>query len=663
VGLLTIILAAAVLMGASGALCLALPRRAGHRDKLFAILMVLGGGVGTLSVLWSLVTGAEAAYESAWLLPIGRLALRLDMLSAVFLVPVFLVPALGAVFGTAYWREQDNPATAPRLRVFYGLMPASMAGVILAQNGVLLLVAWEVMALSAFFAIAAEDMKREVREAAWVYFVATHVGTLSLLGFFTLLSSATGSFELVPLRPGMGAGGETSWLFVLGLVGFGLKAGVMPLHVWLPGAHANAPSHVSAVLSGVMLKVGVYGVVRMCWLLPPGPLWWSWVLIGVGACAAVLGIAYALGQRDYKRLLAYSSIENIGVIVLAIGVAMLGRTTGSATLAVFGLAGALLHVWNHSLFKSLLFLVSGALLHACGTRRMNALGGLEKRMPRTAAAAAIACLAIAALPPLNGFVSEWLIYRGVIGDLARGPTGPSVPLALAIVAIALTGALALATFVKFFGTLFLGQERSDAVVHAHDPPPAMLAPMGVLVFLCLVIGLLPRVALAPIARAVQLWTGDTHVGAGELIAAAGLLATVSVVSAATVGVAIILVLGLRARVRHGDSNRSGTWDCGYAVPSARMQYSESSFAELLVGLFEGLLIPRRRRPQLGAQFPGASTYESETPDVVLDRGVRPMLEHATRWVTRLRLVQQGRVQVYVLYILVGLVVLLSLVNH
>ena len=655
-GVLAAILAAVALMGASGILCALVPRRFGHRDTLGAILMVAGGGTGTVCALWCLMTGTEAAYDTAWLLPLGRLTLRLDMLSAVFLVPVFLVPALGAVFGATYWRERDHATTAPRLRFFYGLLPASMVGVLLAQNGVLLLIAWEVMALAAFFAIAAEDTQREVRDAAWVYFVATHVGTLALLGFFTLLSSTTGSFDLVPLASGPGA--VANALFVLGLVGFGLKAGIMPLHVWLPGAHANAPSHVSAILSGVMLKVGVYGLFRVCWLLAPGSLWWSWVLIGLGACSAVLGIVFALGQRDYKRLLAYSSIENIGIIVLALGVAMLGRTAGNATLTTLGLAAALVHVWNHSLFKSLLFFVSGALLHACGTRRMNALGGLAKRMPLVAAVALVACIAIVALPPLNGFVGEWLLYRSVLSGLAESPSGPDVPLAVAIVAIALTGALALAAFVKFFATLFLGQERSDAAAGAEDPSPAMLVPMGALAVLCVAIGVAPRLVLAPIERAVHQWTGDAFVDVAALSSAAASLAAVSLVSVATVGVACALTLWLRQRARRGAENRPGTWDCGYATPSARMQYSESSFAALIVGLFESLLSPRRQRPDLAAEFPAVAVYESETPDAVLDRGILPLLRYATRLVMRLRLMQQGRVQAHVLYILLGLLVLL-----
>jgi hydrogenase-4 component B len=287
---------------------------------------------------------------------------------------------------------------------------------------------------------------------------------------------------------------------------------------------------------------------------------------------------------------------------------------------------------------------------------MNALGGLAKRMPLTAAAAVVACIAIAALPPLNGFVSEWLLYRGVIGGLAESPSGPEAPLAVAILAIALTGALALAAFVKFFGILFLGQERSDAAAGAHDPSPAMLVPMGALAALCLAIGVVPRLALAPIERGVRQWSGDTFVDAAAMTSAISSLAAVSVVSVATIGVACALVLWLRQR--RGVASRSGTWDCGYAIPSPRMQYSESSLAALIVGLFEGFLRPRWQRPDHAAEFPAASAYKSETPDVVLDRGVLPLVEYATRALMWLRLMQQGRVQMHVLYILLGLVVLL-----
>jgi len=670
--LLIAMLGAVIVIGASGFLCAAIPRSAALRDTIFALLMISAGVAGASCALWSIISGAEAHIQSEWFLPIGRVAIRLDTLGALFLVPIFLVPALGALYGSAYWSEREHPESAPRLRIFYGLMTAGMAGVILAQNGVLLLLAWEVMAVAAFFAIATQDTLREVRDAAWVYFVATHVGTLFLFAFITLLAGHTGSFDLVPIADsagwrsagsggGMaGVGGVMSWLFGLGLIGFGVKAGIMPLHVWLPGAHASAPSHVSALLSGVMLKVGVYGIFRLCWMLPPGPLWWGGVLIALGAASAVLGIAFALGQRDYKRLLAYSSIENIGVIILGLGVAMLGRSSGHRTLETLALAGAMLHVWNHSLFKPLLFLVAGAVLHCCGTRRMNALGGLARRMPLTAVLAALACAALAALPPLNGFASEWLIYRSAFEGLLPGSTAALVPLAGAVLALALTGALALAAFVKFHATIFLGQERSPATMHAHDPALAMLVPMGVLALGCLGVGVFISPALRPIGRAVAFWTGASPAASLALSDAASTLGWASLTGVAVVGLGFVIVLRLRGRSRAGDLNRAGTWGCGYVAPTPRMQYSESSFSELIANLFGGLLMPRRKGPRIESNFPGPAAFESDTPDVVLDRGMAPLLEHAANWATRLRVLQRGRVQTSALYIFAGLLTLLAM---
>ncbi len=657
--LLAVILIAALTMGSSGLLTLLLRTGPGVRDRFFATLMGAGGVVGALAVLWSLAAGTEATYHSAWMIAQTTLSFRLDAISAVFLLPVFMIPSLGAIFGTAYWRESHHGAAAARLRVFYALMPMSMAGVILAQDGILLLLSWEIMAISAFMAVATEDKKPEVRQAAWVYLASAHVGTLALFGFFTLLSSTTGSFELSPLARGAAPAGVLNALFLLALVGFGLKAGIMPLHVWLPGAHANAPSHVSAILSGVMLNTGVYGLVRATWILPASPAWCSWTLIGVGACSAVLGIAFSLAQRDYKRLLAYSSIENIGIIVLALGVAMLGRHSGNTTLAALGLAGAMLHTWNHSLFKSLLFFVSGALLHATGTRRINALGGLARRMPLTAAMAAVACASIAALPPLNGFVSEWLIYTGMVGTLKEqgGSAPPHAPLALAVVAMALTGALALASFAKFFGTIFLGQERTAATEPAHDPPVPMLWPMAALVVPCVIIGAAPGAVLPLLERAVLTWTGDAA-GIAATRAAVAIPATMSIVSGGAALIAIAVFAWLRSRVRASDAPRVGTWDCAYARPSSRMQYTESSFAEPLLALFATILRPRRKPARVEGPFPTAASFESDTPDVVLDRGIIPLVARAARWILRLRLLQQGRVQYYILSILIGLLVLL-----
>ena len=384
-----------------------------------------------------------------------------------------------------------HPENGRKLRFFYGTLTAGMALVVIARNGVLFLFGWEIMALSAFFLVTTEDGVREVRRSGWIYLVATHVAALCLLALFSLLRAASGSFSLEPLQANSltPAGTMYPWsataIFVCALVGFGLKAGIMPLHVWLPGAHANAPSHVSAIMSGVMIKMGIYGLVRVLGAAAAPPLAWGYTVLGLGVVSGVLGVAFAVGQHDLKRLLAYHSIENIGIIVIGLGLALIGRTLARADWIVLGLGGALLHVWNHALFKSLLFFSAGSVIHATGTREIDRLGGLAKAMPRTSLAFLVGAVAICGLPPLNGFVSELLIYLGLFGTLGIGE-GSACPLAaFAAPALALIGGLAVACFVKVFGAVFLGSARTEVARHAHESAGSMLGPMGVLMGCCL----------------------------------------------------------------------------------------------------------------------------------------------------------------------------------
>ncbi len=651
--MLSLALLSAALMALSGLASLLCPAGRPSGDRLFAAAMVLGGALGLTAGLGALLGGTDG--DPARLALLSG-AFRLDPLAGAFLLPVALVPALGAVFGTAYWSEASQPASARRLRVFLGLLAGAMAAVVLARNALVLLYAWEVMALAAFFLVVARDEEAEVRQAGWVYLVATHVGTLALLALFALLRVETGGFELVRLPAGSLTPGTTAAVLVLGALGFGLKAGIVPLHVWLPGAHASAPSHVSAVLSGVLLKVGVYGLVRVLWMLPAVPRWWAGVLLGLGAVACVFGISLAAAQRDYKRLLAYSSIENVGVIVLALGLLALGLSDGEPVLAALGLAAAVLHVWNHSLFKSLMFLVAGSLLHATGTRRIGALGGLAARMPRVAALSAVGCVAICALPPLNGFVSELLLYSGLLRGMAsEGSAGGG--LAAAAVVLAMTGALAVVAFVKFFGTVFLGQERSPATTGAHDSHRLMLGPMGVLALLCLAIGIAPSTAVGLAARAAGAWD-EVRRGTGAVE-----LAGLAWVGPFAAGALVLAALGTRwlwSRARRSTAERPGTWDCGFAAPTARMQYGESSLAQTLVGLFTWVIVPDRSTVRIQGPFPAPARHATDAPDVVLDRGVLPALRSVTHAALRLRLLQKGHVQVYVLYILLALCALLLL---
>ena len=648
--MLSLALAAAALLALSGLASLCFPRGGRSGERAFAALMLAGGALCVWAGLGALLAGTREELA----LGLGA-SFRLDPLAAAFLLPIGLLPALAAVFACEYWSEREQPHGARRMRAFHGLLTGAMAGVVLAGDALALLYAWEVMALAGFFLVVSEDRDPEVRQAGWIYLAATHAGSLALFALFALLGSQTQGFALARLEPGALGSGATAAVLLLALVGFGLKAGIAPLHVWLPGAHAHAPSHVSAMLSGVLLKVGVYGLVRVLWMLPALPRWWPGLLFALGASACVFGIAMAAAQRDYKRLLAYSSIENVGVIFLALGLLSLGLAGGAPALAALGLAALVLHVWNHALFKGLLFLVAGSLLHATGTRDLSALGGLARSMPRVAALALVGCLAISALPPLNGFVSEWLLYTGLLRGMLAGQGAGAGGLAAAAVVLALTGALSAVAFVKFFASAFLGNARSSAAEGAADPRAAMLAPMVALAVLALAIGLAPRAAVGLAARAAQGWPA---VGQLAEVPGIGALAQIGALAAGALALGALLALWLLRRAPRADAERPGTWDCGYAEPSARMQYGPTALGHTVVGLFSWVVVPEEQCTKIEGPFPRPAHCASALPDAVLDRGVLPLLAAATRLALRLRVLQRGRIQTYVLYILLAVVLLL-----
>ena len=651
---MNILLIAIAVMGFSGVPACLLSARSATGQRISTALMAVGSVSGLAGVAAILAGHAEPSLNAVWGLPQSRFAVAVDPISALFLIPVFIVPALGSVYGLGYWKQSEHPANGGRVGLAYGLLAGAMALVVIARDGMLFLIAWEVMAIAAYFAAAAEDDKPEVRKAGWIYLIATHVGTLCLFAMFSCWRRATGSFLLETGHAFTAAMSGT--VFVLALIGFGFKAGLMPLHVWLPGAHANAPSHVSAVMSGVMLKMGVYGIVRMTALLPAGQLWWGALALVVGGVTSVAGIAFAIGQRDLKRLLAYSSIENIGIIAMGVGLALIGRCQGHAEWVLLGLGGALLHVWNHSLFKSLLFFSAGAVIHAAGTREIDRMGGLAKKVPRVMALFAVGAVAICALPPLNGFVSEWLLYIGLFRTLGLGSETGTPAAAFAAVALAVTGALAVACFVKVLGAVFLGAPRGEAGDRAHEPPATMLAPMAFLACGCAGLGIFPLAAAPLLESAVRAWSSQAG-GAGSLAAAVPLARlTAAGFALAVIAGAVILIMKMALRPR---TVRTGlTWDCGYARPEGRMQYTGSSFGDALVTLTAFLLWPKKFRTPLHGLFPRAAAFKSLIPDTVLDRLVMPVFRAVARGLPRLRVLQQGQTHMYVLYILIAMIVLL-----
>lgn len=644
---------ASVLVGVSGVPGLAFPGGRGAGQRIATVLHVAGCAAGVAAAAWALAGAADTA-RFAWPLPGGSLTFSLDRLSAFFLVPVFVVAGLGSIYGEGYWAEAHHPDNGRKLRAFYGVATASLALVMAAGDAWSFLAGWEIVTLAAFFLVTTDQNDARALRAGWIYLVSAHVGTLILFAMFTLLHEGTGTWLLVP----SGALGSSTLLrpvLLLALAGFGLKAGVIPLHVWLPDAHAAAPSHVSALLSGVVLKMGIYGLLRVLSMLPAYPTWLGLVLVALGITSGVLGVVLALAQHDLKRLLAYHSIENIGIILIGLGVGVLGIAQGRPGWAVLGFAGGLLHVWNHAAFKSLLFYSAGAVIHATGTREIDALGGLFRRMRFTGAAFLLGAVAICGLPPLNGFVSEWLItlasFRALTG--AGGNAGV-LGAAAGAPALALIGALAVACFVKAFSAVFLGSPRTPgAAAGAGDASGSMRFSMAGLALACAVIGLWPAGAARLAADAAHaLLLGQA--GAGADTDPGGL-------GAFPLALAGVLALGAVAvRVLTRSATRTTTWDCGYAAGGARIQTSASSFAATLVGLFRWAILPDEHRPRVGGLFPPAGErFESHAPDPVLDRLLVPGLLRGRSFLGLARVIQAGRIQTYLLYIIVTLMVLLA----
>ena len=473
---MTLILTALATWCTTGVICLALARRPRLVQAIGPMGAVAGSLAASVDASRALLGGAVAGLHLPWSIPGANFAIGMDALSAFFTLPIVLICALAAVYGREYLRPYEGRKALGISWCMFNLLAASMLLVVLARNAVLFLLAWEAMSLSSFFLVLFEHEKPGVLAPVGPIWWPRIIGAAFLLVLFVLLGQPSGSLDFDGFAQIAGTPVVASLAFVLAVVGFGTKAGFMPFHVWLPEAHPAAPSHVSAVMSGVMIKTGIYGLVRtLLWLGPP-PLWWGYLLVGIGAVSGVLGVLFALAQHDLKRLLAYHSVENIGIIALGLGIGLIGLGSHLPLVAALGFAGGLLHVVNHAIFKSLLFLGSGSVLHATGAREIDHLGGLLKSMPTTGATFLVGSAAISGLPPLNGFVSEFLIYFAAFSLL--GAVGiPVIMAALAvIVSLALIGGLAAACFTKAFGTIFLGQSRSSHAGHAHEAGPCMRVP-------------------------------------------------------------------------------------------------------------------------------------------------------------------------------------------
>ncbi len=605
-----------------------------------------GTSAALLAALLVLLGAADWELRARILLGGEPVHLRLDPVSAMFLVLICVIGAVGACYAREYWSDAHHLASASRGRAWWSAMLLCMGLVVTASNGLHFLIAWEAFAVCGYFLIVLERRRREVRAAGWLYLAASHAGTLLLFAFFALLAAQTGSWDLGPMHESP----SLQPLFWLMLVGFGLKAGFFPLHVWLPSAHANAPSHVSALMSGVAIKMGLYGIIRFSGWLPMPPAA-GWVLIAVGAMSALIGIVFAFVQTDVKRLLAYCSVENVGIILLGVGGSLLAVAHDEPAWGRLALAGALLHVWNHGTFKSLLFFGAGSVLHATGTREMSRLGGLWRSMPWTAGMFAVGAIAVSGLPPLNGFVSEWLTYLWLFDvSASAGPVAWGA--GLAAIALATAGAVTVASFVKAGGMIFLGAPRTQPAARARESGPWMRAPMLALAATCVAIGLGPVLVWPAATRAVSAW----HPGWGQAPAPEALV-TLGRMHLILVMLVVLSVVTLFRRTRDNGLRRTVTWDCAFAAPTARMQYSAASFASIVAGWFAWILWPQAvvRRPR--GVMPSGALRVAHIPETVLERLVRPAGVVVTQLSDAARRFQHGGLQLYVLYVLAGVVAL------
>ncbi|NKE67221.1 hydrogenase 4 subunit B [Ramlibacter sp. RBP-2] len=640
-----------------------------RRFTLVSHVLFPAGGVLGLA-LFGLALPAVFGGPQTVVLPVGLptlpFHLRLDSLAAFFLMVIGAVGAGVSVFAAGYFRKAEG--TPPGLLCLeYHVFLAAMTLVVLADDAYAFMVMWETMALSSYFLVTANHRVPEVRRAGYLYLTMAHIGAVAILLCFGVLQANTGDYTFANMRAQHLSAFWASIAFLLALLGFGAKAGLLPLHVWLPEAHPAAPSPVSALMSAVMLKTAIYGLLRVSFdLLHSQVWWWGVLLLAIGLATALFGVVFAAVQVDMKRLLAYSSIENIGLILASVGLALVFTAYDMRALAALALTAALYHVASHAFFKSLLFLSTGCVLHATAQRSLGKLGCLIRYMPWVAWVTLLGVLTSAGLPPFGGFVSEWLLLQSFLftPGLPHSLLNMLVPLAAALVA--LVAALAGYTMVKFFGVIFLGQPREDKLAQAHDAGLWERIGMLWLVVGCVGLGLAPVQFIQSIDPVTQQLVAA---GLGRTVATGGwLLAPISV-ERASYG-PVIFLLGVAASfglawlmvrlLYHGRLRRAPAWDCGYPWQNARMQDTAEGFGQPIRQIFEPFFVMRRELP---TPFDARPRYRVVVEDHFWRWIYLPLVGLADRIARLVGLLQQGRISVYLLYSFATLITVLMVVRR
>jgi hydrogenase-4 component B len=661
----TVLLCGAGALFLAAAIVVPLCRKAAARPATYGACLAICA-LGLTAALSALIGGGGAATRS---LPLGipwiEAHVRLDPLAAFFLAVVNLGGAAASLYAIGYGRHEPAPH---RVLPFFPAFLAAMNLVVLADDAFTFLFAWELMSLASWAQVMAHHRAEGTARAGYIYLVMAGFGTICLLLAFGILAGPAGGYSFAAIRGEALSSPEQTLVLLLVLLGAGSKAGIVPLHVWLPLAHPAAPSHVSALMSGVMTKVAVYGLIRVVFdLAGPPAWWWSVPVLVIGAATAVLGVLYALMQHDLKRLLAYHTVENIGIIFIGLGLALAFEANGMATGAALALTAALFHVLNHSLFKSLLFFGSGAALTVTGARDMERLGGLIRRMPVTATTFLIGCVAISALPPLNGFVSEWLTFQAILDSPSLPQWGLKFLVPAIGAALALSAALAAACFVKAFGISFLGRPRSAEAEAAREVDAFSRGAMILLAVLCVLAGILPGLVVDAMSGVVRDLTAGGSLPrqatlpwlsliplSADRSSYNGLILLIFLAFASTV-----IALTVRRLASHA-VRRAPAWDCGFPDPSPATQYTAGSFAEPIRRVFGSTAF--RATEQVEMPEPGSlapARLHVRLRDLVWEYLFTPVAEAVDAAATHLNTLQFLTIRRYLTLVFAALVILLS----
>lgn len=626
--------------------------------KVVSVFSIIASILSVISAFNVLAKENTIEFVSTWSNLLGRVPFVIDNLSAFMIIVISIVSTLGIIYANGYLKPYLNNNKKVASHCFFlPILTASMLMVTVVQNALFFLIVWEIMSLASFFLVIFEDDKKEVLNAGIKYLVYMHISVIFIIAVMALMSVKSGNYDFATFkRIFVDEPYLKDIVFALAFLGFGTKAGFVPMHNWLPDAHPAAPSHVSAIMSAVMIKTGIYGLLRMLLIIDKPTTLIVFFMICISVLTALYGIIYAVTQKDIKKILAYSSVENIGVIGIGIGVGLLGQYYGNPIVTILGFSGAIFHLMNHSIFKSLLFMGAGSVYLKTHTKNIELLGGLVKSMPKTSIFFLTACLAICALPPFNGFIGEFLIYVGLFGALRLETSGVFILVILSIAALALVGTLAMLCFTKIFSITFLGLPRSEHSQKVDsDVDKVMLIPMGLLSVLTLVIGVLSPLFFIPVVVSVEKLVGAQDLFANYLVVLALLI---KVLLCIATFIAIFIVVYLLKKFCCKKSIIFNTWGCGYDKGNNHIQYTASSFvspfASILTPLFKKIFDVKKPK----GLFPKDAHYNSQIEDVEEAYLINPIVKFDEKFLSKFERLQDGNIQHYILYGLIFLILTL-----